>query len=76
MRWRERLAALDDAVVMAAVERYRRGGEPPLTATLLALRELLGEVPPASAARELGVERALVVRAMHDIETRDASATD
>ncbi|WP_136069286.1 hypothetical protein [Modicisalibacter radicis] len=70
MRWRERLAALDEAQLMAAIDRHRLAGEATLEATLLALVELLGDVPADSAARELGVERALVLRAISGLQAR------
>ncbi|GAB2802786.1 hypothetical protein GCM10027040_33630 [Halomonas shantousis] len=70
MRWRERLAALDEAELQRALERQQHDGEPPIQATLLALLEQLDGVPLPALARELGIERALLLRAATDLDLR------
>ena len=60
----------EENALQAALDRHLARGERALDAALLALLETRGEARLAQLARELGVERALVLRSAHGLAER------
>ena len=60
----------EENALQTALDRHLARGERALDAALLALLETRGEARLAHLARELGVERALVLRSVHGLAER------